>query len=37
MLNRRPSKHRVFHASKENTTMSKVRQHASCAKQTPIP
>ena len=32
MPNRRPGKRRVFHASKENTTMSKVRQLASFAK-----
>ena len=37
MPNRRPSKRRVFPASKENTTMMKVRQLANFAKQTPIP
>ena len=37
MPNRRPNKRRVFPASKENTTMSKVRRLASFAKPTPIP
>ena len=37
MPNRRPNKRRAFPASKENTTMSKVRQRASFAKITPIP
>ena len=37
MPNRRPSKRRAFPVSKENTTMSKVRQLASFAKKTHIP
>ena len=37
MFNRRPGNRRVFHASKENTTMSKVRRLANFAKQTLIP
>jgi len=37
MPNRRPNKRRAFLASKENTTMKKVRHHASFAKMTPIP
>ena len=37
MPNRRPDKRRAFPASKENTTMSKVRRLASFAKKTPIP
>ena len=37
MPNRRPNKRRAFPASKENTTMSKVRRLASFAKQTPFP
>ena len=37
MPNRRPGKRRAFPASKENTTMSKVRRRASNAKPTPIP
>ena len=37
MPNRWPNKRRAFPASKENTTMSKVRRLASLAKKTPIP
>jgi hypothetical protein len=37
MPNRWPNKRRAFPASKENTTMSKVRRFASFAKKTPIP
>ena len=37
MPNRPPGKRRAFPASKENTTMSKVRRRASLAKKTPIP
>ena len=37
MPNRWPNKRRAFPASKENTTMSKVRRLASFAKKTPIP
>ena len=37
MPNRPPGKRRAFPASKENTTMSKVRRLASLAKKTPIP